>query len=105
MPRLFESSRSNEALARGSRKEFSNESACPLQTPRNLNSDPPLGYAGVKLREHPLMTRKSGIKLWPPPWTSSMQDKPHWTHGEVGTLERVYDASPLGNVLIPVYRI
>ena len=53
----------------------------------------------MKLRDHPLMTRKSGIKLWPPPWTSSMQDKPHWPHGEVGTLQRVWMHPRLGTCL------
>jgi len=53
----------------------------------------------MKLRDHPLMTRKSGIKLWPPPWTSSMQDKPCWPHGEVGTLQRVWMHPRLGTCL------
>jgi hypothetical protein len=53
----------------------------------------------MKLRDHPLMTRKSGIKLWPPPWTSSVQDKPHWPRGEVGTLQRVWMHPRLGTCL------
>lgn len=54
---------------------------------------------GMKLRDHPLMTRKSGIKLWPPPWTSSMQDKPYWPRGEIGTLQRVWMHPRLGTCL------
>jgi hypothetical protein len=43
----------------------------------------------MKLRDHPLMTRRSGMNNWPPRWTkttSRAQDKPR---GEVGTLQRV----------------
>ena len=43
----------------------------------------------MQLRDHPLMTRKSGMKSWPPGWantTANSQDKPR---GEVGTLQRV----------------
>lgn len=53
----------------------------------------------MKLRDHPLMTRKSGIKLWPPPWTSSAQEKQQWPHGEIGMLRRVWMHPRLGTCL------
>src|SRR5262245_58096960 len=42
----------------------------------------------MQLRHHPLMTRRSGIKSWPPLWvsTTDAKDKPR---GEVGMLQRV----------------
>jgi hypothetical protein len=44
----------------------------------------------MKLRDHPLMTRKSGFKNWPPLWTNTYdQSKPR---GEIGTLEEVFMA-------------
>jgi hypothetical protein len=43
----------------------------------------------MKLRDHPLMTRKSGSKTWPPLWTTTHQDKEDKPIGEVGNLEDV----------------
>ena len=42
----------------------------------------------MQLRDHPLMTRKSGMKSWPPLWVnaSDKNDKPN---GEIGILSRV----------------
>ena len=50
----------------------------------------------MQLRHHPLMTRRIGIKLWPPPWTSPDQEKPLWPHGEIGILKRVWIHPRLG---------
>ena len=50
----------------------------------------------MKLRDHPLMTRRSGIKLWPPPWSATNVDKQDWPLGEIGTLERVWMHPRLG---------
>jgi hypothetical protein len=42
----------------------------------------------VQLRDHPLMTRKSGFKTWPPIWTTRIQDQTDMPLGEIGTLEK-----------------
>ena len=41
----------------------------------------------VQLRDHPLMTRKSGVPTWPPIWTTTRLDSDKPT-GEIGFLER-----------------
>jgi hypothetical protein len=41
----------------------------------------------MQLRDHPLMTRKSGFCTWPPIWTTTHQDQDDKPTGEVGTLE------------------
>jgi hypothetical protein len=43
----------------------------------------------VKLRDHPLLTRKSGVKNWPPTWSRLVQERSAWPVGEVGTLKNV----------------
>ena len=43
----------------------------------------------MKLRDHPLMTRKSGFKTWPPLWTTTRLDPNDKPTGEIGTLEKV----------------
>ena len=43
----------------------------------------------MKLRDHPLMTRKSGVKSWPPTWTSTRPVATQRLIGEVGTLQQV----------------
>ena len=43
----------------------------------------------LKLRDHRLMTRKSGIKSWPPLWVNSDGDPKYRPRGEVGRLQRV----------------
>jgi hypothetical protein len=42
----------------------------------------------VQLRDHPLMTRKSGVPTWPPRWTTTHLDVNDLPTGEVGFLER-----------------
>lgn len=42
----------------------------------------------MKLRDHPLMTRKSGVRTWPPAWTTTRQDFNDRPTGEIGYLER-----------------
>jgi hypothetical protein len=42
----------------------------------------------VKLLDHPLMVRKSGIVSWPPEW-KAVSDCRQNVQGEVGTLEEV----------------
>jgi hypothetical protein len=44
----------------------------------------------MNLRDHPLMTRRSGMKIWPPLWTSTRKDKKDWPKGEVGTLQQAW---------------
>jgi hypothetical protein len=41
----------------------------------------------VNLRDHPLMTRKSGYATWPPRWTTTRRDQNDKPLGEVGVLE------------------
>jgi hypothetical protein len=43
----------------------------------------------MKLRDHPLMIRKSGHPSWPPVWTPTDQNRDDKPVGEVGTLENV----------------
>jgi hypothetical protein len=43
----------------------------------------------VQLRDHPLMTRKSGMCNWPPIWTTTRHDQNHEPKGEIGTLQQV----------------
>jgi hypothetical protein len=44
----------------------------------------------LNLRDHPLMTRRSGMKTWPPLWSSTGQDRKDWPRGEVGTLREAW---------------
>jgi hypothetical protein len=32
----------------------------------------------LKFRDHPLMIRRSGMKTWPPRWSSTGRDKKDW---------------------------
>jgi hypothetical protein len=41
----------------------------------------------MKLRDHPLMTRKGGFPNWPPMWTTRL-DKNDKPSGEIGILEK-----------------
>jgi hypothetical protein len=43
----------------------------------------------MQLRNHPLMTRKSGLKTWPPQWTTTRLIENDNPTGEIGTLEQV----------------
>jgi hypothetical protein len=52
----------------------------------------------MKLRDHPFMTRRSGIRLWPPLWVNI--DEPHdKPAGEIGTLLRVLVADAIRDAL------
>lgn len=42
----------------------------------------------MRLRNHPLMTRKSGCQAWPPKWTTTRRDERDTPVGEIGTLEQ-----------------
>jgi hypothetical protein len=42
----------------------------------------------VKLRDHPLMTRKSGVRNWPPVWTTTRPYAYGKCIGEIGVLEQ-----------------
>ena len=42
----------------------------------------------MKLRDHPLMTRKSGYPNWPPKWTTIHRGRDGKPSGEIGTLEK-----------------
>src|SRR5690349_12878668 len=44
----------------------------------------------MNFRDHPLMTRTSGMKRWPPRWSSTGRDKKDWPRGEVGTLQQAW---------------
>jgi hypothetical protein len=44
----------------------------------------------MKFRDYPLLTRRSGIRLWPPAWSNAYQDKKSWPVGEIGTLEKAW---------------
>lgn len=49
------------------------------------------------LRDHPLMTRKSGYRSWPPRWTTTNHDKDDKPVGEVGILEDVVTSDLIDN--------
>jgi hypothetical protein len=51
----------------------------------------------MKLRDHPLMTRKSGYKSWPPSWTTTHPDRDDKPIGEVGALEDVVVSELIDN--------
>jgi hypothetical protein len=56
---------------------------------RNATASPaPSSIRVVQLRDHPLMTRKSGVSTWPPRWTTTRLDVNDTAIGEIGTLER-----------------
>jgi hypothetical protein len=42
----------------------------------------------MMLRDHPLMTRKSRVRSWPPIWTSTRPAATDRPIGEVGTLQQ-----------------
>jgi hypothetical protein len=44
----------------------------------------------MKFRDLPVLERKSGMMLWPPPWSSTYQPKENWPRGEIGTLESAW---------------
>jgi len=45
----------------------------------------------MKLRDHPMMTRRSGAQSWPPQWTTAAREyKEDLPSGEVGTLRAVW---------------
>ncbi len=43
----------------------------------------------MNLRDHPLMARKGGLKVWPPRWITTRQVEDVYPIGEIGILERV----------------
>src|SRR5438094_9815990 len=43
----------------------------------------------MQLRNHPLLTRKSGTKAWPPMWTSPRGDENDKLVGEIGILQQL----------------
>jgi hypothetical protein len=47
-------------------------------------------HMAMAFRDHPLMTRRSGMKTWPPLWTSTGQDKRDWPKGDAGTLREAW---------------
>ena len=49
------------------------------------------------LRDHPLMTRKSGLRTWPPIWTTTHHDKNDEPIGEVGILEDLVTSDHIDN--------
>jgi len=51
----------------------------------------------MKLRDHPLMIRKSGYCSWPPPWTTPHLDRDDRPTGEVGVLEDVAMSNLIDN--------
>jgi hypothetical protein len=51
----------------------------------------------MQLRNHPLMTRKSGLKTWPPNWTTTHRNRDEKPIGEVGTLEDVMMSDLIAN--------
>jgi hypothetical protein len=51
----------------------------------------------MQLRDHPLMTRKSGFRTWPPVWTTTRQGDSDKPTGEIGTLQQVLTSEWLDN--------
>ena len=44
----------------------------------------------MMLRDHPFMTRRSGLKNWPPRLMALSEEEKDWPVGEAGTLKRVW---------------
>ena len=59
---------------------FSNRPVIRIVRPQGL---------GMKLRDHPLMTRLSGVKAWPPLWVDICGPAFGRPRGEVGILKKV----------------
>ena len=53
----------------------------------------------MKLRDHPQMTRRDGVKVWPPRWTAGVQPAARWPTGEVGTLQEASKPENLDSYL------
>jgi hypothetical protein len=58
----------------------------------------------VQLRDHPLMTRKSGFPNWPPVWTKSHRARNDKPSGEIGILEKPLRPEMFTNRLFLVIR-
>src|SRR5262245_47707759 len=58
-----------------------------------------MGTSPMKLRDHPLMKRKSGMKSWPPRWLNTSRESNERLEGEVGILQRVLKHESVGNGL------
>ena len=58
----------------------------------------------MKLRDHPLMTRKSGFPNWPPMWTTTRLDENNKPTGEIGILEKPLRPEMFTNRLFVVIR-
>jgi hypothetical protein len=56
-----------------------------------------MSIRAVQLRDHPRMTRKSGVASWPPRWTNTRLDVNDLPTGEIGTLERTMIRQLLDN--------
>ena len=53
----------------------------------------------MKLRDHPLMTRISGMKTWPPLWVDTRGPVFKKPRGEVGYLKRIEQHDGIANSL------
>jgi len=53
----------------------------------------------MQLRDHPLMTRISGVKSWPPLWVDTRGPAYSKPKGEVGHLKRVEQHAAIANGL------
>jgi hypothetical protein len=51
----------------------------------------------MQLRDHPLMTRKSGSCNWPPRWTTTRPDQDDKPTGEVGVLDEALMSKLIDN--------
>ena len=61
------------------------------RSPRSNLVDSDAGLLSIwvmELRDHPLMTRKSGVKAWPPMWTTRQPNNKQKPWGEIGILEQ-----------------
>src|SRR5690242_20853668 len=63
---------------------------CLARSERRFNFSDLRHYMSMAFRDHPLMTRRSGMKSWPPIWSSTRKDKTDWPKGEVGTLREAW---------------
>jgi hypothetical protein len=53
----------------------------------------------MKLRDHPLMTRKSGASAWPPLWVDTRGSAYGKPRGEIGFLKKVEKHDAIANGL------
>ena len=64
-----------------------------------------MSIPAVQLRDHPRMTRKSGVLTWPPRWTTTRLDVDDCRPGEIGILEHTMIHRLLDNKILSFHSL